>query len=108
MKITNHADRSIGLAGDPGIVIEPGETAVVYDEHYRNLAQGEQFMAWLSKGVISVDSGGVKHPKPAKPIGVKVTHRGGGWYRLYVNGVDVSQENMRKAECLKLAKNYDV
>ena len=107
MKITNNTERTIGLAGNPSVVLDAGKTAVVDNEQFKTL-QGPRFDNWLGKGFISVAKGGKQKPKAPKPSGVDVKHVGGRKYRLFVNGVDVSQEDMKLSEAKKLAENYDV
>lgn len=104
MRIINKTGRRLGIGGPPSIILEAGSSALVDDEHYRAIYGRKQFKDWLEHGLVEVEE--AHKEKPPKPIGVDIVHRGGGWYRVHVNGVDVSQENQRKADAEALAGNY--
>lgn len=98
-KVTNVSTRARGFAGDPGFVLEVGESRIVSAEHCDQLKGMER------KGLITIEGDEVP-PEPIKDTGVHIEGRPGGWYRVMVAGIDVAGKNMRKADAIKLALEY--
>lgn len=128
-KITSNARRRLGLPGRPALVLDPGQTAEISDEQIFSLKGNRIASRWLASGILVIEgeeaeakpAPRVRPPEPAKKPepaqadlpagvtgdGVETVHIGGGWFRVYVNGFEVSDGNVRKDKAETIAKEYE-
>lgn len=119
IRLINNANRALGLPGAPSVILEKGGFADVTQDHFEGLMENKTVAAWVSQGIVGVheqrsDQAGEKpaesapktNEKPTSP-GVQVVAKGGGWFRVLVNGVDVAERSLRKDEAEAMAAEYE-
>jgi len=105
IRLINKVSRSIGLAGDPSVVLDVGGVVEVTEEHFDNLRRNRRTRDWLDKGLVEAESLG-KTAKVKAPEGVEIVPQGGGWFRVFTNGVDVGERSLRIEDAEALAADY--
>jgi len=104
--IKNVSKRHRAIPGNPALIIAPNESKDVTESVFESL---KSVAALVERGLIEV-SGGKPEPDPEEPEErqtVEVSHQGGGWYRVYVGGIDVAEKNLRKDEAEAMAAEYN-
>jgi hypothetical protein len=105
IRLINKVSRSIGLAGDPSVVLDVGGVTEVTLEHFDNLRRNRRTRDWLEKGLVEAELLG-KTAVVKPPEGVEIVPQGGGWFRVLVNGTDVGEKSLRIDEAEALAADY--
>lgn len=125
-KLMNTGRRPLGLSGSPSVVLRANVPVEVSDQQFEQFMANRTVSRWINSGLISVDGekAAVDVPKPTEKVATKERpepeipdgltgkgpekhHLGGGWYEGYVNGVKVTDRNMRKAEIESVLSEYE-
>lgn len=112
MKLTNNANRALGVPGARrSLVVQPKQSIQIDAADLEALQKNRTSNRWLKSGILSVDDAPLKEEKKKEEkkdedTEVEVRHVGGGWYEVYVSGIDVSQGKLRRDEAEKLAAQY--
>jgi len=122
MKLVNGYDRRRGIAtGGTLKVLEKGGEMDVTEYQLDKLRKHPHVSVWLKRGLLKVEEGDAKKSAPnpnravraAPPlpegipsVGVHLHASPGGWYRVYVNGIDVVGRLVRKKRAEEVALEY--
>ena len=131
-KLINNGRRRLGVPGHPAIVLSPGESAPVTEKQIAGFQRNKTVSRWMEMGTLALidDDGTIEEPKrtpkpktgvrPKRDIrkevvlpkgltgeGIETHHKGGGWYRVYVNGFEVTDRNVRKDEAKSISTEYE-
>jgi hypothetical protein len=133
--LTNSGTRRLGVPGRPALIIDAGQGISVTDEQLEVIKKSSTAARWLESGVLTLSDKSVEAehtlkkvaPQPKskrKPVdrdkreevklpegitgdGVEKYHAGGGWWKVYVNGFEVTDRTVRKDEAASIAAEYD-
>jgi len=107
--LTNKDSRAIALPAPCGaVVLEIGGSAEVTDDHYLELLESIHTASAIKRGAVVVEYC-ADPPAPVKETqkAVRLVSQGGGWWRVYVNDHNVTDNAVRKSEAEQIAADYE-
>jgi hypothetical protein len=122
--ITNTGRRRLGLPGRPALILGAGESAEVTDQQLQEMKKNGVVTRWFGSGLLVIDGKPIE-PEPGSVAnkqaaaapeglpegltgqGIELYHKGGGWWRVYVNGFEVTDGNVRKKEAKAIAAEFE-
>jgi hypothetical protein len=132
--ITNTGRRRLGLPGRPALILDAGQSAEITDKQLQEMMKNRTSARWFGSGLLAVDGkqleskpeAGIESKPKSKPAlssfviptpeglpegltgqDIELYHKGGGWWRVYVNGFEVTDGNVRKAEAKQIAAEFE-
>ena len=105
---SNNTNKEVGLPAPKlgALILGAGVASMVTDNHYRELAKSLYMQSAIKRGDVSVEY--QDNPAEALPEvrGVRAVSTAGGWWRVYVNGHEITDKAVRKAEAERIAAEY--
>lgn len=129
-KIRNNTRRSLGIPGAVALIIKPGQEEEVSDSRYVEMSTNKLVAQWIKRGMLSIDGAAPEKahkevkkeklktassrkdrapaplPDGVEEVGVFKHHVGGGWWDVYVNGIKVTTDKVRKDDAENIADEY--
>ena len=107
--VTNNSTIDIALpaANLGALVMAARSTTEVTDRHWNELEKSIYTETAIRRGYVSVEHKD-DPPQPVKPDmrGVKAVSQSRGWWRVYVNGHEITDKAVRKSEAERIAAEY--